>query len=327
MDNTKREEAWEMSASRPGDVTYDLDGVAKFQRSEQALSFVKLIPEEFTVKVPCEWIKYISGDLGQDVRTRAVECGVTIEITDALTKSDSVVLRGPPSKCADIKMALLLLVEQLAAKQEDEKRKRFCCDAIRVKFRHFPALLGREGKGIGKYRRKYGVHIILPARAETTQEREIAIVGSQDRVKAAKEDMLAFLKQLDTQSFLDVNIDRRVHSRILGAKGRHADEIRKHYKVRIYFPKEGEPDVVKLTGLKENVEKAKRYLLYLEDFYIEIYAAESKGQHHNRNDPEDYVAGKERQSATHSRTNANYADEATSSSILSRKRPSWGPPI
>ena len=309
-----------MSTSRHGDVTYDLDSLAKWQLSEQGL--LELIPEEFTLKVPCELIKYIVGDHGQNVRTRAANCGVAMEIPDALTKNDSVVLRGPPSKCAEIKRALLLLAEQLPAKQEEEKRRSLYRETISVEFRHFPALLGREGKGIVTYRDKHGVHIEVPARTESTQEREIAIFGYEHRVKAAKEDMLTFLKQLDTESHIEVKIDRGVYPRIVGAKGRRVEEIRKHYDVRIYFPKAGEPGEVKIAGPKENAEKAKRYLLYLEKFYMEKDAAVSKWHAHNRINTKDFAVDEERQTASHSPTTANHADGAVGCSILSRKRPS-----
>ena len=208
----------------------------------------------------------------------------------------------------------------MEAKEEEKTRRSFYHETIRVELRHFPALLGREGNGFRKYREKHDVHIKIPARVVGPQEREIpiAIVGCEHSVKAAKEDMLTFLTQLDTQSFIEVNVDRVMHPTIIGYKGTHVTQIRKQYNVKIFFPEKGESDVVKISGAKENVEKTKRYLLHLEAFYM--------GNDRNCIVPEDLEVGEQRQSASHFQTTANQADGATGSGVLSSKRPSWDLP-
>ena len=262
MDPNEGEEVWKNSTSHPGNVTYDLEGTREWLRSEQA--FVESLPEEFAVKIPCKFHRHITGQRGHNILAMADHFGVEIELPIAFT-TDSITLRGPPSKCAEVKRALLLLVEELAA--EEERRHRSYCETIRVELRHFPVLVGRKGMGLRIYRLKHHVDIELPVRREGPGAREIAIFGHEQGVKAAKQDMLEFLQEFDAKYKEEVKIDRRVYSRMIGPKGNHATKLQKRFNVKIDFPKEPESDLVRLIGTKENIENAKRYLLHLEDCY------------------------------------------------------------
>jgi len=68
----------------------------------------------------------------------------------------------------------------------------------------------------------------------------------------------------------EVRIDRRVHSRLIGAKGRAISKIMDEFKVDIRMPgREAEdPDVVIINGRPDDVDDCRHHLLNLEDEYV-----------------------------------------------------------
>lgn len=70
----------------------------------------------------------------------------------------------------------------------------------------------------------------------------------------------------------EVFIDRRVHSRMIGSKGRFVRKIMEKYEVEIRFPRESDPDpnVVIIYGEEEKVIECKDYLLCLEEDFVSI---------------------------------------------------------
>lgn len=68
----------------------------------------------------------------------------------------------------------------------------------------------------------------------------------------------------------EVQIDSRVHSRIIGSRGRSIRKIMEDYKVDIKFPRsdDADPNLVIITGNEENVVEAKEHLISLEEQYV-----------------------------------------------------------
>lgn len=68
----------------------------------------------------------------------------------------------------------------------------------------------------------------------------------------------------------DVEIDSRVHSRLIGARGRNIRKIMDDFKVDIKFPRseDANPNLVTITGHEEQVLDAKDHLLNLEEEYV-----------------------------------------------------------
>lgn len=67
-----------------------------------------------------------------------------------------------------------------------------------------------------------------------------------------------------------ISVDRRVHSRLIGSRGRNIKKIMDQFKVEIRFPRETDedPNLVTITGSDDNVQDAKDYLLNLEEEYV-----------------------------------------------------------
>ena len=66
----------------------------------------------------------------------------------------------------------------------------------------------------------------------------------------------------------DVYIDPRVHSRLIGARGKAISKVMERFKVDIRFPRDKSSENVIITGLYENVEDAKEHLVTLAEDYV-----------------------------------------------------------
>ena len=65
-----------------------------------------------------------------------------------------------------------------------------------------------------------------------------------------------------------MEIDHRVHRRLIGVKGKNIAKVMEKYKVDIRFPRDKQSNIVEITGAEENVEDAKYHLLTLTDDYV-----------------------------------------------------------
>ncbi len=72
----------------------------------------------------------------------------------------------------------------------------------------------------------------------------------------------------------EVSIDHRVHSRIIGGRGRGIRKIMDEFKVDVRFPRPNDPDpnLVQISGLEENVWDCKDHLLNLEEEFVSLFA-------------------------------------------------------
>jgi len=68
----------------------------------------------------------------------------------------------------------------------------------------------------------------------------------------------------------EVCIDHRVHSRLIGAKGRAISKIMDEFKVDMRMPGRDaeDPDVVIISGRPDDVDDCKHHLLNLEEEYV-----------------------------------------------------------
>lgn len=67
-----------------------------------------------------------------------------------------------------------------------------------------------------------------------------------------------------------LSIDSRVHSRLIGFKGRNIRKIMEDFNVDIKFPRndDSDPNLVIISGQEENVIDAKDHLLNLAEEYV-----------------------------------------------------------
>lgn len=77
------------------------------------------------------------------------------------------------------------------------------------------------------------------------------------------------VQDLDDLIKQDLPIDHRVHSRLIGRRGRNIRQVMDQYKVEIRFPVDGgDPDMVTIIGPEEKVQECADYLLNLVEEYV-----------------------------------------------------------
>lgn len=68
---------------------------------------------------------------------------------------------------------------------------------------------------------------------------------------------------------MEVDIDPRVHRRLIGARGATIRRVMEKYNVDIRFPRSDNPNgPVAISGAPDNVDDAKDHLLLLEEEYV-----------------------------------------------------------
>ena len=72
----------------------------------------------------------------------------------------------------------------------------------------------------------------------------------------------------------EVKVDPRVHSMIIGKRGRNIRQIMEDYRVEIRLPRDGDadPSLVVISGEEDNVLDCKDHLKMLEEEYIQDVA-------------------------------------------------------
>ena len=66
----------------------------------------------------------------------------------------------------------------------------------------------------------------------------------------------------------EIEIDPRVHSRLIGTRGKAIRKVMDEFGVDIRFPKDKESGIVSVTGLEDRVEDALDHLLNQEEEYV-----------------------------------------------------------
>jgi len=99
-----------------------------------------------------------------------------------------------------------------------------------------------------------------------TRQGVIKVIGYEKNAEAAKQEILNIVHDLDSHISQDIHIDRRVHPRLIGAKGRAIRKIMDDFGVDIRFPKD--EDIVTVTGVQEKVEECVEHILNLEEEFV-----------------------------------------------------------
>jgi len=81
---------------------------------------------------------------------------------------------------------------------------------VRAKQQHHKFLIGKNGASIRKIRDATGARIIFPSNEDTDKE-VITIIGKEDSVKKAREQLEAIIKECDEVTEGEVSVDPKHH--------------------------------------------------------------------------------------------------------------------
>uniref|UniRef100_A0AAR2LA34 Vigilin n=1 Tax=Pygocentrus nattereri TaxID=42514 RepID=A0AAR2LA34_PYGNA len=249
-----------------------------FGKSEALTSWVlALVPVTIEVEVPFELHRYIIGQKGSGIRKMMDEFEVNIQVPAPELQSDIISVTGLATHLDRAKEGLLERVKELQAEQEDRALRSFKL-TITVDPKYHPKIIGRKGAIITQIRTEHDVNIQFPEKNDENQD-QITITGYEQNAVAARDAIQAIVDELEEMISEDINLDSRVHARVIGARGKGIRKIMDEFKVDVRFPQSGaaDPNLVTVTGLPEMVDEAIDHLLNLEEEYMaDVVENESK---------------------------------------------------
>ncbi|XP_064543886.1 vigilin [Drosophila montana] len=256
---------------RQCDVIRITGRIEKCNAAKQAL--IDLIPIEEELNVPFDLHRTIIGPRGANVRQFMSTHDVHVELPPSDLKSDIIKVSGTPARVAEAREALEKMIEDYEADRADRELRSFVLQ-IEVDPEYHSKLIGRQGAVINKLRADHDVNISLPKRDDPNQ-RIISITGYQAKAEAARDAILEIVGELQTLHRDVIEIDTRIHSHIIGHRGRTIRKIIDDYKVDIKFPSaddpQANPNAVTIIGKEEDVENAKEMLLSMAEDYERDY--------------------------------------------------------
>jgi uncharacterized protein YajQ (UPF0234 family) len=99
---------------------------------------------------------------------------------------------------------------------------------------------------------------------------EIIITGYEDKALACRDEILQLIKDFQAKITMEIEIDRRIHARIIGSGGQKLQQIMKDYNVEIKFQGNNQNDKVHVTGLdQDKIDACIDHLLLLEEDYLQ----------------------------------------------------------
>lgn len=197
------------------------------------------------------------------------EYDVNIRVPAADQQSDTILISGVPAHVEKAKQGLADKLKRLEADKEERIKRSFEV-TVEVNPEYHPKIIGRSGGVINKLREDYKVNIQLPPKGSENEE-VITITGLEEDAEAAKKAILAIVNQYESMIKEEVQIDPRVHSMIIGRRGRSIRKIMDDFKVDIRLPREGDedPSLVVISGDEEAVLDCIDHLKMLEEEYIQ----------------------------------------------------------
>lgn len=237
------------------------------QAASQALKDLVPIVEE--VPVPHEYHRAIIGQKGKDVRELMNKYDVRISVAPPEQQLDVISVIGVPANVAAAKEGIKERIKELEAHKADMALRSFEAkveiDAVLI-----PKIIGRKGAGITKIRTDHNVQISVPQKGDEN-ESTVTITGYEKDVYAAQETIMKIVNEMNDLAREPVEVDARLHSRLIGARGRNLRKMIDQFKVDFEFPRGSDPDpnIVTLVGPAENIDECKEYLLNLVEEYTQ----------------------------------------------------------
>lgn len=218
-------------ATRPQDIVRVMGKKDNCEKARDAL--LSLVPVTVEENVSFRHHRFIIGQKGENVRNMMTEYDVNIQVPPAQDQSDVIRITGPPANTERASAALRQKVQQLEEEEKDRQARSFSL-RVEVDPEYHPKIIGKRGVVISKIREKHDVNIQFPPRGDP-EENFITITGYEANVNEAKSAILAITGELDKMVKETVEIDSRVHSRLIGSRGKAIKKVMEEYKVRVIF--------------------------------------------------------------------------------------------
>ncbi|KAL2733690.1 vigilin isoform X1 [Vespula squamosa] len=217
------------------------------------------------LNVDPRFYKHIIGKNGCNVNRVKEGTGVIINISEN-DGSNVIRIEGNVAGVTKAKTELLEMIKKL----ENENEK----DVV-IDHRFYRSIIGNKGDNIKEIRDKFNqVQIVIPNPGEKGDI--VKIRGPKEDVDKCHKYLMRLVKELNENNYvLEVPIFKQFHKFVIGKGGVNIKKIREETQTKIDLPAEGEKsDVIRITGKKENVEKAKEMIQKIQNEMANIVVDE-----------------------------------------------------
>eukprot|EP00043_Microstomoeca_roanoka_P000947 m.30138 g.30138 ORF g.30138 m.30138 type:complete len:1204 (-) comp10580_c0_seq1:246-3857(-) len=205
------------------------------------------------IHVEPKYHPYIIGQNGSTIKDIRAKSGATIDIPPGESNSNVVRVEGTAEAVAKA----VSIVNEMAAKLRNQKT-----DKIVVPNALHSQIIGAGGEGLKKLLQGYD-SVVLNFPDRGVESDEILIRGDKKEVDTVVAAIKERVTDIEASNYTDtVHVFRKFHPDVIGKSGETINRIRNDTKTRINVPAaDEENDYITIVGYKENVEKAKKAIL------------------------------------------------------------------
>jgi len=231
-------------------------------------ALLALVPVTEEVPVPFEYHRKVIGSKGESIRKMMDLFNVNIKVPPPADKINFITVRGNADKVQGCKEALIADCAKFDSEKEDRILQSFKLN-LTVDHRHHPKIIGKKGVIINKIRDDYKVNVQFPG--QNAQEQDlITISGYEKNTEEARDAIMKIVSELEERVKEEIDIDSRVHARLIGQRGKSIRKVMEKFAVDIRFPAgEQGGSTITIEGNEKNVEEAKEHLQELAEEYME----------------------------------------------------------
>ena len=237
--------------------------VGRPENCEQVrLALLDLIPVSVNVEIPFEYHRMLIGRAGENIRQMMDEYDCNIQVPGTTMKSNTVIVRGHKDKAELCRARLMADCEKWDDEKEDRVRKSYSVN-LTVDHRHHSKIIGRRGAVINKIKTEHDVQIRMPDRNSSGDQDVITIMGYEASALAARDSIMQIVSELEDRITDTVEIDSRLHARLIGQRGKNIRKIMDKFSVDIKFSGGESGNTVTIEGNEQNVDECREHLLEL----------------------------------------------------------------
>jgi len=240
----------------------------------------KMIPVEVTFDIPYEVHGVLVGKKGSQLQALFEQYSeVQITFPPLNSTSNTIHLKGQADQVESVKKDLL---ERYEKYQADQQARSFQLQ-FTIKSTDRSLIFGPRQRTLINLQQKYEVNIQIgrgqTPPTESTDENqpdtsannvEVTIVGYEDKAKACRDEILRLIKDFESTITMEIDIDHRIHARIIGSGGSKLQQIQKDYGVEVKFPSNNRSDQVHVIGKdQEKIDACIDHLLILEEDFLQ----------------------------------------------------------
>jgi len=226
--------------------------------AKQAL--LALVPTSEEISFPQKFHKNLLENKADILKNIMKDCNVQINVPKKSNEStDYLSVLG-------VRENIELAKQALSDKLNELEINNFSVDIEDIKPELIPQLRGRNGTEASRLEKKFDVRIEFSRKGEPDK---ICIKGRQEKVFECEQFIRKKIQDEDAKTSQEIQIDNRVHSRIIGQKGKAIAKFMEKYKVDVKFSGRNSDVVIVKGPSVEVVEDACDHLKNLEEEYLQ----------------------------------------------------------